>query len=78
MNLFEIVIAALIFAILAVSLIYTLALGRQQKVVQGEMDTQIAKPIQKNVYVKNPIFLSYGIFFALVLFVILFIAVSFY
>ncbi|WP_066317836.1 hypothetical protein [Bacillus sp. FJAT-29814] len=78
MNLFEMVIAAIIFGILAVSLIYTLALGRQQKVVQGEIDTQIAKPIQKNVYVKNPIFLSYGIFFALVLFLILFIAVSFY
>ncbi|MCM3768676.1 hypothetical protein [Neobacillus niacini] len=78
MNLFEMVIAALIFGILAVSLIYTLALGRQQKVVQGEIDTQIAKPIQKNVYVKNPVFLSYGIFFALVLFIILFIAVSFY
>jgi hypothetical protein len=78
MNLFEMVIAALIFGILGVSLIYTLVLGRRQKAVQGEFDTQIAQPIQKNVYVKNPIFLSYGIFFALVLFIILFLAISFY
>lgn len=78
MNLFEMVIAALIFGILALSLIYTLVLGRRQKAVQGELDTQIAQPIQKNVYVKNPVFLSYGIFFALVLFIILFLAMSFY
>ncbi|MEH7110153.1 MULTISPECIES: hypothetical protein [Bacillaceae] len=78
MNLFEMTIAILIAGILAISLIYTLAVGRQQKTVEGEMDTQLAKPIQKNVYIKNPIFLSYGIFFALVLFIILFIAVTFY
>jgi len=78
MNLFEMTIAILIIGILAVSFIYTLAVGRQQKVVEGEIDTQIAKPVQKNVYVKNPIFLAYGIFFALVLFIVLFVAITFY
>ncbi|AIM17524.1 MULTISPECIES: hypothetical protein [Neobacillus] len=78
MNLFELTLAILIVGILLISLIYTLVAGRQQKVVEGEMDTQIANSIQKNVYTRNPIFLSYGIFFALVLFIILFVAVSFY
>jgi len=78
MNLFEMTIAILIVAILAISLIYTLAAGRQEKVADGEIDSQIAKPIQKNVYTKNPIFLSYGIFFTLVLFIIFFIAITFY
>ncbi|MBS4212022.1 MULTISPECIES: type II secretion system protein [Neobacillus] len=78
MTLFEMTVAILIVGILAVSLIYTLALGRQQKAVEGEFDTQLDKGIQKNVYVKNPIFLSYGIFFALTLFIILFIAIRFF
>jgi hypothetical protein len=78
MNLFEITLAILIAAVLAVSLIYTLALGRQKSMAEGEIDKQIDKPIQQNVYVKNPIFLSYGIFFALCLFIILFIAMEFY
>lgn len=78
MNLFEMTIAILIVAILAFSLIYTLVVGRQQRVTEGELDSQIAEHVQKNIYARNPIFLAYGIFFALLLFIILFVAVAFY
>lgn len=78
MNLFEITLAVLIAGILAVAFIFSLAAGRQQKVVEGELDTQIAKPVQKNIYMRNPILLAYGIFFALLLFIILFVAITFY
>ncbi len=78
MNLFEMTLAFLIVGILAFSLIYTLIIGRQHKVVEGEFDTKIANHVQKNVYGKNPIFLAYGIFFALLLFIIFYIAITFY
>lgn len=78
MNLFVNVLSIVIFGILAVSLIYTWSIARQQKTVEGEIDTQIAKPVQEHVYMRNPIFLSYIIFFALVLFIILFVAITFY
>jgi hypothetical protein len=77
MNLFVNILSIAIFGILAVSLIITWVVGRQQKVVEGDFDTKIAKTVQKNVYTRNPIFLSYGIFFALLLFIILFVAITF-
>lgn len=72
------ILGVLIIAILAVSAIYTLVLGRQQKVVEGNLDTQIEKHVQKHAYIKNPIFLAYGIFFALLLFIVFFVAITFY
>lgn len=77
MNLYVTILAIAIIGILAVALIYTLFVARQQKVVEGEFDTKIAKPVHGNVYLRNPIFLSYGIFFALLLFIILFVAITF-
>ncbi|WP_462409096.1 hypothetical protein [Neobacillus sp. Marseille-QA0830] len=70
MNLFELTLAIVIAGILAIALVFTLVSSRQHKTADGNMDTQIAKPIQKNVYIKNPVFVAYGIFFALVLFII--------
>jgi hypothetical protein len=77
MNLFVNALSIVIVGILAVSLVYTLFVARQQKAVEGDIDTKIAKPIQKHVYLSNPIFLSYVIFFVLVLFIILFVAITF-
>jgi hypothetical protein len=77
MNLFVNALSIVIVGILAVSLVYTLVVARKQKAVEGEMDTTIPKPVQKHIYRSNPIFLSYGIFFALVLFIILFCAITF-
>ncbi|MFZ7942126.1 MULTISPECIES: hypothetical protein [Bacillaceae] len=77
MNLFVNILAIAIVAILAVSLLYTFVVARQQKTVEGEFDSKIAKPVQGNVYLRNPIFLAYGIFFALLLFIVLFVAITF-
>ncbi|MGX6442122.1 hypothetical protein ACWM35_02655 [Neobacillus sp. K501] len=78
MNLLVNVLSIVIFGILAVSLISTWSLARKQKAVEGEIDTQIPKHVQEHVYMRNPIFLAYIIFFALVLFIILFVAITFY
>lgn len=78
MNLLVNVLSIVIFGILAVSLIYTWSIARKQKTVEGETDTQIPKPVQEHVYMRNPIFLAYIIFFALVLFIILFVSITFY
>jgi hypothetical protein len=78
MNMFINVLSILIIAILAVSLVLTWYVARQQKVLEGDIDTKLAKPIQEHVYLKNPVFFSYGIFFALLLFIVLFIAITFY
>lgn len=77
MNLFVNALSLVIVGILAVSLVFTLFAARQQKAVEGEIDTKIPKPVQKHVYLGNPIFLSYVIFFVLVLFIILFVANTF-
>jgi hypothetical protein len=52
--------------------------ARQKKTVEGEMDTKIAEPVQRHIYLSNPIFWAYGIFFTLVLFIILFVAITFF
>ncbi|WP_042455974.1 hypothetical protein [Neobacillus dielmonensis] len=86
MNTFEMTIGILIAGILAISLVYTMVSTRQHRTAEGNMDSkmdthldaQIAKPIQKHAYIKNPILISYGIFFALLLFIIFFIATAFY
>lgn len=77
MNLFVNALSIVIVGVLAVSLVYTLVVARRQKAVEGEIDSTIPKPVQKHIYTSNPIFLSYGIFFALVLFIILFCAITF-
>ncbi|NMD71906.1 hypothetical protein HHO41_16525 [Bacillus sp. DNRA2] len=61
-------------AILAVSLIYTFLLGREQKALKGELDSKIPHPVQEHVYTRNPVFLTYALFFALVILLIVFFA----
>lgn len=63
-------------AILAISLIYTFMLGRQQKALKSELDTKIPDAIQEHVYMRNPVFLTYALFFALVILIIVFFAGS--
>ncbi|WHY02218.1 hypothetical protein [Neobacillus sp. DY30] len=77
MNLFVNALSIVIVGVLAVSLVYTLIVARKQKAAEGHIDTNIPKPVQKHIYLSNPIFLSYGIFFVLVLFIILFCAITF-
>lgn len=69
------VLSLIVFGILAVSLIITWRLGRQQKAAEGDFDTKIAQHVQEHVYLKNPIFFSYGIFFVILLLIIVIVAV---
>ena len=78
MNLFENILSIVIIVVLAFSLIHTFSVARQHKAVEGNVDAKISEHVQKSPYTKNPIFLAYGIFFALALFIILFFAITFY
>lgn len=61
-------------AILAVSLIYTMVLAKSQKALKSELDTKIPHAVQEHAYMKNPVFLTYALFFALVILIIVFFA----
>lgn len=78
MNLIGTIISIAIIGILAVSLIVTWSEARKQKVVEGDFDSKIGQPVQKNVYTRNPVFLAYVIFFALLLAIILFVVITFF
>jgi steroid 5-alpha reductase family enzyme len=64
-------------AILLYSLIYTWLLAKRQKDVDV-IDTPIPKAVQAHSYLSNPIFLTYGIFFALLLLIIVFVSIYFF
>lgn len=68
----------LVAIILALALVYTIYLTKQQKAVEGQIDSKIPKAVQEHVYLRNPVFLSYVLFFALVLLTIIFVALTFY
>jgi len=78
MNLFVNILSVVIIGVLAFSLIHTFSVARQHKAAEGHIDTKISEHVQKSPYTKNPIFLAYGIFFALLLFIVLFFAITFY
>ncbi|SFA76729.1 MULTISPECIES: hypothetical protein [unclassified Bacillus (in: firmicutes)] len=67
----------IVAAILVFSLIYTWQLARRQKAVDV-IDSAIPKAVQAHSYLSNPIFLSYGIFFALLLLIIVFVSIYFF
>ncbi|MGJ7923142.1 hypothetical protein [Neobacillus sp. LXY-4] len=64
----------LAMAILALSLIYTMILARGQKALKGELDTKIPHSVQEHAYIRNPVFLTYAIFFVLIILIIVYFA----
>ena len=78
MSLFETIISVVIIGILVISLLVTWSVGRTQKAAEGPHDTNIGEPIKKNIYSRNPVFLAYIIFFALLLAIILFVKITFF
>lgn len=62
--------------ILLVSLVYTLLLTKEQKAIRGNIDTQISEQVQRHVYMRNPVFLAYAIFFALLILTIVFVSLT--
>ncbi|MDP4163803.1 MAG: hypothetical protein Q8898_11930 [Bacillota bacterium] len=67
-------LSVIVIVILAGSLLYTWHLGRQHKVVDGELDSKLPEAVKANAYTRNPVFLSYGIFFAALLIIIVLVA----
>jgi hypothetical protein len=73
MSMFTTVLLFIAMGILAVSLFYTWTLAKGQK-ARGNIDSKIPTAVQDHAYIRNPVFLTYGIFFALVILVIIFFA----
>ncbi|RUQ30618.1 hypothetical protein ELQ35_07965 [Peribacillus cavernae] len=61
------ILTVLVIGVILVSLIYTVSVGRTQKALKGEYDTQINENVQNHPYLRNPIFLAIAIFFIFVL-----------
>jgi Trk-type K+ transport system membrane component len=60
--------------VLVYSLVYTLFVAKERKAVRGDIDTEIPDKVQKHAYLRNPVFLTYAIFFGIVLALIMYFA----
>ncbi|AGK52890.1 hypothetical protein [Bacillus sp. 1NLA3E] len=74
MSSYTTILLGLAMAILALSFIYTLILAKGQKVLKSELDTKIPHQVQNHAYFRNPIFLTYAIFFVLIILIVIFFA----
>lgn len=75
MSTYMMLLTALVIVILVFALGYTIAVSRTQKRIKGELDTAIPGRVQEGIYQRNPVFLSYIAFAALVLLLIIFAAI---
>lgn len=71
MSLFTTVLLFIAMGILTVALFYTWTLAKSQKVKEN-IDTKIPAAVQEHAYLRNPVFLTYGIFFVLVILIIIY------
>ena len=74
MSQFTFILLVIAIGILAIALVYTWMLARDQRVVKGNLDSKITSAVQEHPYIRNPIFLAYVLFFLLVLLLIIFVA----
>ena len=72
MSMFILTLTLISIGILVFSLGYTLSVAKGQKEVKGELDAPIPSNVKRHIYIKNPLFLSYGLAFLLFLLTILF------
>ncbi|MFS0637184.1 hypothetical protein AB1K84_14885 [Mesobacillus foraminis] len=72
MSLGIMILTLVTIGILALAMAYTLVLTKSQKKAKGNLDSKILEGVQERPYIRNPIFLTYLIFFALVLVTIIF------
>jgi hypothetical protein len=73
MSSFITILLGLAMGVLAISLIYTLIIARGQK-MKGELDTKIPNAVQEHAYIRNPVLLTYAIFFVLIILMVIFFA----
>lgn len=74
MSTYTTILLMIAMGILAVSLVYTWIIAKGQKELKGSIDAKIPSAVQEHAYARNPVFLTYAIFFALVILIIVFIA----
>ncbi|MBA2877802.1 MULTISPECIES: hypothetical protein [Anoxybacillus] len=61
--------------VLVGGLVYTYQVGKRQK-VQGEYDAPVSEKVAAHPYVRNPIFIAYIVFVALLLGYIAYVAIQ--
>ena len=74
MSQFTTILLVIAMGILAIALLYTWILAKGQRAVKGSLDSKIPSAVQEHPYIRNPVFLSYVLFFLLVLLLIIFVA----
>jgi hypothetical protein len=53
-----------------------LFVAKERKAVKGDIDAELPDNVQKHAYIRNPIFLTYVIFFGIVLVMIIYFALT--
>jgi hypothetical protein len=69
-------LSVIAFLILVVGFIYTYRIGKNQRYQRGEYDTEINEKVQDHPYIRNPVFIAYFIFIALLLAYLIYIATT--
>ncbi|MBT2756196.1 hypothetical protein J7E71_09545 [Mesobacillus foraminis] len=77
MSLGIMILTLVTIGILALAMAYTLVLTKSQKKAKGNLDGKILEGVQERPYARNPIFLAFLIFSALVLLIITFFSMNF-
>lgn len=77
MGMYFTVLLIISIGLIGFALGYTLIVVKQQRVLKGELDTQIPPEVKRHPYLRNPIFLSYGIFFLIVIIVVILYAIKY-
>ncbi|MCS0672872.1 hypothetical protein [Cytobacillus firmus] len=76
MSMYTLIILLIGVGILGYSLVYTLFVAKERKSVKGDIDAELPDNVQKHAYIRNPIFLTYVIFFGIVLVMIIYFALT--
>ncbi|MDE3838342.1 hypothetical protein C0966_02945 [Bacillus methanolicus] len=76
MSLFMTILLVAAIGVLVFAFRYTWSLAKDQK-NKGELDSEIPGPVQRHAYINNPIFLTYLIFFLLLILTIIFSALAY-
>lgn len=74
MQYMNIILAIIVLIIAVIGLVYTYRTGKLVDARQSEFDTEISEKVQERAYLRNPIFLSYIIFIAFLLFYLIYSA----
>lgn len=67
MSMYMLIILLIGAGILVYSLVYTLFVAKERKAVRGDIDTELPDNVQKHAYLRNPVFLTYFIFFLILI-----------